>query len=305
MISLPRTLAGAALVAALAVTSLAQAREITHSMGVTEVPDAPQRVVILTNEGTEALLALGVTPVGAVRSWLGDPWYDHIAADLADVVVLGEESAVNLELLAALEPDLILGNKSRQEGIYEQLSAIAPTVLSERLRGDWRINFSLYAEALGLADEGDAALAAYDGRVAALSEALGDALGEEISLARFMAGQTRIYYNDTFAGLTLNQLGFARPATQDKPEFADPITKERIPDLEGDRLFYYVYETGNGDGDTQAEDWLNDPLWLSLDVVKAGKVHAVSDAVWNTAGGILAANLLLDDIAAIYGVSAD
>ena len=37
-----------------------------------------KRVVILTNEGTEALLALGVKPVGAVQSWLGDPWYDHI-----------------------------------------------------------------------------------------------------------------------------------------------------------------------------------------------------------------------------------
>ena len=33
--------------------------------------------------------------------------------------------------------------------------------------------------------------------------------------------------------------------------------------------------------------------------VKAGKVHPVSDAVWNTAGGIIAGHLLLDDIEAI------
>jgi iron complex transport system substrate-binding protein len=274
-------------------------------MGTTEVPDAPRRVVILTNEGTEALLALGVTPAGAVRSWLGNPWYDHIADRLADVVVVGEESAVNLELLAALEPDLILGNKQRQEGIYAQLSAIAPTVLTERLRGDWRINYTVYAEALGLAEQGASVLAAYDARVAALSKALGENLKEEISLARFMAGQTRIYYKDTFAGLTLDQLGFRRPAAQDKPSFADPITKERIPDLEGDRLFYFTYETGNGDASSQAKDWLSDPLWLSLAVVKAGKAHEVSDAIWNTAGGIIAANLLLDDIAAIYGVDAN
>lgn len=295
--------AGAALTAVLMVSGALSAREITHAMGTTEVPDAPQRVVILTNEGTEALLAFGVEPVGAVRSWLGDPWYDHIADQMADVVVVGEESAVNLELLAALEPDLILGNKSRQEGIYEQLSAIAPTVMSERLRGDWRVNYSLYAEALGLEEKGAELLAAYDARVANLSEKLGNSLDEEISVVRFGTGMSRIYFHDSFSGLTLRQLGFARPATQDREEFAEQITKERIPEAEGDRLFYFTYETGDGAGSAQTADWTSDPLWLNLEVVKAGKVYEVSDAIWNTSGGIIAANMLLDDIAEIYGVT--
>lgn len=293
----------ATLVAATLLAAPAQAREITHAMGVTDVPDNPQRIVVLTNEGTEALLAVGITPVGAVKSFLGDPWYDHIAADMADVTVVGEESAVNLEVLVALEPDLIIGNKMRQEGIYEQLSAIAPTVISERLRGDWKINMELYTDAAGKGAEGKTALAAFDARVAALHDALGSALDEKISIARFMAGQTRIYFKDSFSGLILDEIGFHRPANQDKPEFAEPITKERIPEFEGDRLFYFTYETGNGEGNTQAEDWLADPLWLNLAVVKAGKVHEVSDAIWNTAGGIIAANLMLDDIEAIYGLA--
>ncbi len=278
------------------------AREITHSMGVTEVPDHPQRIVVLTNEGTEALLALGITPVGAVRSWLGNPWYDHIATQMADVTVLGEESAVNLELLATLEPDLIIGTKIRHEKIYEQLSAIAPTVISERLRGDWKINMALYAEAAGKADEGRAAFAAYDARVAAISAALGDAKAEKISLVRFMAGRTRIYLKDTFAGVVLEQLGFARPANQDRMEFADEVTKERIPEFEGDRLFYFTYETGDGAASSAAEEWTADPLWQNLAVVKAGKAQPVSDAIWNTAGGIIAANVMLDEIETIYGL---
>ena len=280
----------------------ASAREITHAMGVTDVPDHPQRIVVLTNEGTEALLAIGVTPVGAVRSWLGDPWYDHIADQMQDVTVLGEESAVNLEMLVALEPDVILANKQRHEKIYEQLSAIAPTVVSERLRGDWKINMALYTDAIGKADEGKAALAAFDARVAALHEALGASLNDKISIARFMPGQTRIYFKDSFSGLILSEIGFARPATQDKDEFAEEITKERIPEFEGDRLVYFTYETGTGEGDTQLADWLADPLWQNLEVVKAGKVYPVSDAIWNTAGGIIAGNLLLDDIETIYGL---
>lgn len=293
----------AALLAATAFAAPVAAREITHAMGVTDVPDNPQRIVVLTNEGTEALLAVGITPVGAVKSFLGNPWYEHITADMADVTVVGEESAVNLEMLVALEPDLIIGNKQRQEAIYEQLSAIAPTVISERLRGDWKINMALYTDAAGKGEEGKAALAAFDARVAALHDALGASLDDEISIARFLSGQTRIYFKDSFSGLILEEIGFHRPATQDRPEFAEPITRERIPEFEGDRLFYFTYETGNGEANTQAEDWLADPLWQNLNVVKAGKVHAVSDAIWNTAGGIIAANLMLDDIEAVYGVA--
>ena len=278
------------------------AREITHAMGTTDVPDNPQRIVVLTNEGTEALLAIGIKPVGAVKSFVGDPWWDHIAADMTDVVVVGEESAVNLEVLLSLEPDLILGNKMRHEKIYEQLSAIAPTVISERLRGDWKINMALYTDAVGKGEEGKAALAKYDGRIAALHDALGASLDEKISIARFMSGQTRIMFKDSFSGLALSELGFQRPATQDKDDFAEEITKERIPEFEGDRLFYFTYEIGNGEGDTQAQDWLADPLWNNLAVVKAGKVHPVSDAIWNTAGGYIAANLMLDDIEKIYGL---
>jgi len=289
---------------AMLLSGTAMAREITHAMGVTDVPDQPQRIVVLTNEGTEALLAIGVTPVGAVKSWLGDPWYDHIAGEMANVTVLGEESAFNLEVLVALEPDLILGNKQRHEAIYEQLSAIAPTVISERLRGDWKINMALYTDAAGKGAEGQAALDAFDARIAALSTALGPALEEKISIARFMAAQTRIMFKDSFSGLILAELGFHRPASQDKDEFAEEITKERIPEFEGDRLIYFTYETGNGEAGTQQADWLADPLWQNLSVVKAGKVHEVSDAIWNTAGGIIAANLLLDDVEAIYGLDA-
>jgi iron complex transport system substrate-binding protein len=277
--------------------------EVTHAMGVTDVPDHAQRVVILTNEGTEALLAFGVNPVGAVKSWLGDTWYKHIADRMADVTVVGEESAVNLETIAALQPDLIIGNKTRQEKIYDQLSAIAPTVFAERLRGDWQVNFALYAEALNRKAEGEALLQHFNDRVKALSAALGDRKNEEISLVRFMAAKTRIYYRDTFAGLMLDQIGFKRPPAQDRPDFADDITKERIPEMEGDRLFYFTYETGDGGADKQAAEWTSEPLWQNLAVVKAGKAVPVDDAIWNTAGGYIAANLLLDDIAKVYGIT--
>ncbi|GAB5446171.1 ABC transporter substrate-binding protein [Gymnodinialimonas sp.] len=271
-------------------------------MGETEVPDAPQRIVILTNEGTEALLSLGITPVGAANSWLGDPWYDHITPLMEGVEPVGRESGINLELVAALEPDLIIGNMQRHEEVYTQLDAIAPTVLSERLRGDWRVNYELYAEAVGMADEGATVLAEYDAEVAELSAALGDHLTEEVSIIRFLASQIRIYQLDSFSGVILSDLGFARPENQDVEDFALRVGRESIPDMDGDRIFHFTYDNGNGEGNTAAAAALADPLWQGLSAVEAGRVHPVSDAVWNTAGGILAARLMLGDIAEIYGV---
>ncbi|MBO6792173.1 MAG: iron-siderophore ABC transporter substrate-binding protein [Dinoroseobacter sp.] len=282
----------------------ASAGMVEHSMGTAEVPDAPQRVIVLTNEGTEAVLALGVTPIGAANSWNGDPWYSHISEAMQSVEPVGKENAVNLELVAALEPDLILGNKQRHEKIFEQLSAIAPTVLSERLRGDWMVNFALYAEALGKVDEGGAVMEDFKAQVAATSAALGDNLAEEVSIIRFLASQIRIYQKDSFSGVLLDQLGFARPENQDVDEFALRVGKESIPDMDGDRIFHFTWDSGDGEGLAAAEDALADPLWQGLSAVQAGRVHTVDDAVWNTAGGVLAARLMLDDIARIYGVSA-
>jgi len=280
----------------------AAAGDIEHAMGTTSVPDDPQRIVVLTNEGTEALLALGISPVGAAQSWTGNPWYDHIEDAMADVVNLGTENAVNLELIAALEPDLILGNKQRHEEIYPQLSAIAPAVLSERLRGDWRPNLLLYADAVGASDAGAQVLAAFDSRVAGLRAQLGDQIAEEVSVVRFLPGHIRIYQLDSFSGVILSDLGFARPEIQNVDEFALRVGRESIPDMDGDRIIHFTYDNGDGEGVTQRDDALNDQLWQSLSAVQAGRVSAVDDVVWNTAGGILAANLMLDDVARIYGL---
>ncbi|MBY6052332.1 ABC transporter substrate-binding protein [Cytobacillus firmus] len=270
---------------------------IEHAMGTTKLDKAPEKVVILTNEGTEALLSMGVTPVGAVQSWTGDPWYDHIADDMKDVQVVGTESEVNVEAIAALQPDLIIGNKMRQEKIYDQLNDIAPTVFAETLRGDWKENFELYATAINKEEEGKKGLADYDSRIEEIKTSLGDKLDQEVSIVRFMAGDVRIYHKDSFSGVILDQIGLARPESQNVDDFAEKnATKERIPAMDGDVLFYFTYETGDGEANKLAKEWIEDPLFKNLKVAQEGNVHEVSDTIWNTAGGVIAANLLLDDI---------
>jgi iron complex transport system substrate-binding protein len=268
---------------------------VKHAMGETEVK-SNKRVVILTNEGTEAVLSMGVKPVGAVKSWLGDPWYNHIKDDMKDVKVVGDESELNVEAIMALKPDLIIGNKMRQEKYYDQLSKIAPTVFSEDLRGNWKVNFELYAKALNKEEKGKEVMSAFDKRIEDFKKEAGDELNKEVSVVRFMAGTSRIYFKNSFSGVILEQIGFKRPKVQDSDEFAAEATKERIPDMEGDVMFYFTYEPGDGEASKTEKEWTNDPLWKNLNVVKENNVHKVDDAIWNTAGGVKAANLMIDDL---------
>ena len=294
------------LVAALMTMTLlsgTSAREITHAMGVTEVPDNPQRVVILTNEGTEALLHLGVVPVGAAQSWDADPFYDHLLPLLGDAVSLGTETAINVELVAALEPDLIIGTKVRQEKIYEQLAAIAPTVMSETIGSAWLENYQFYGEVLGLGEKAGQGAAALQARADALAAAIGEDVNEEISLVRFSPSRTRLYFRGSFPGVVLDLVGFKRPAAQDFTETFTEVQKERIPEMAGDRIFYFSSDNDNEEDKANMDDWLADPLWQNLQAVKEGKAQRVSELAWNAGGGIYCAYMMLDDIAEIYGVS--
>ncbi|MCO0596674.1 iron-siderophore ABC transporter substrate-binding protein [Peribacillus butanolivorans] len=282
-----------------------QSYTVKHAMGETTISENPKRVVVLTNEGTEALLAMGIKPVGAVKSWLGDPWYYHIKDDMDDVEIVGTELEVNLEKIAALKPDLIIGNKVRQEAIYDKLSAIAPTVFSETLTGNWKENFSLYAKAINNEDKGNDVLQQFDEHIADVKEKLGDKVNQEVSVVRFLAGTSYIYYTDSFSGVIFDQLGFKRAEQQKElfsPDnklgnFSLEVGKEVIPKMDGDILFYFTYAP---DGDKEAiktaKEWKSEALWNNLNAVKKGNAYEVSDAVWNTAGGVIAANKMLDEL---------
>ena len=272
--------------------------EVEHAMGTATIEEDPEKIVVLTNHGTEALLSLGITPTGAVQSWVGDPWYEHISDDMQGVEVVGTESDINLEAIAALEPDLILANKMRQEEHYEALNAIAPTVMEETLRGDWKVNFELIAEAVGMQDEGQQVLDDYQSKVEELSADLEDAgkLDTKVSMVRFMPQDGRIYYKDSFSGIILEEIGLDRPESQKKDEFAAKgVTKERINEMDGDVIFYFTYQKAE-DGQQVQSEWTEDPLWQNLEAVQEGKAYEVSDTIWNTAGGVIAANIMLDDL---------
>ena len=104
---------------------------IEHGFGSTTIEEAPQRVVAIGFNEQDFVVALGVEPVG-VREFLG---YDAPNRPWAPDSIRGKEIStvgaqeLDLEEVAALDPDLILGiNSFIDEKQYELLAKIAPTV---------------------------------------------------------------------------------------------------------------------------------------------------------------------------------
>ncbi len=191
----------------------------------------------------------------------------------------------------------------RHEKIYDQLKAIAPTVYTETLRGEWKNNFEVYADALNLKDKGDEIIAAFDKRIEDFKGKLGDKLNEKVAVLRFMGGKTRYYYGDMFSGVIFKQIGIPRNDTKSDEKAFEDITKERLPELDtADRLFYFTYDL-DGKGKEQEEEWMKDPLWQNLKVVKNNKIYKVNDATWNTSGGVISANMMMDDLYKLYEVA--
>ncbi|WP_211829122.1 ABC transporter substrate-binding protein [Kistimonas asteriae] len=277
-------------------------RTVQHAMGETRAPKTPKRIVVLSTEATETLLALGIAPVGAVRSSTADPadtWFAHIREAMADVAVVGEEKQVNLEVVASLKPDLILGLKSRQEQIYPQLSAIAPTVFADQFHGALRENLMLMSDAVNRKPEGEQLLATLDQHIASLSTCLDEAgwLDQQVAVIRFQVTGARFYYNDSFAASLIKALGFDRPALHDTSGFAEPLTRERIPEADADVQFYFTFASADPvKGEQNARSWLDNPLWQSLQASQKGQIFQVNNDIWNKSYGILSAHKVLDDI---------
>ena len=273
-------------------------RTIEHAMGTTEIPEQPERVVVLDTGELDSAIALGVTPVGAVRAPVEDGFLEYLSEETTDTELVGTIDDVNLEAVAALRPDLILSSELRHEDIYDELSAIAPTVFTETVGVVWKENLLVHAEALGLDDEADELLAGYDARTADIADRLRADRGElpTISMVRFLPDETRLYQKASFIGTILEDVGLPRPPSQDVDDFAATISAEQLEQADADIIFTTHYGAAD---DTTESELTSNPLWDQLRAVQAGDVHDVPDDHWMLGIGIGAAGLVLDDIEAL------
>ncbi|MER8183127.1 iron-siderophore ABC transporter substrate-binding protein [Kitasatospora sp. NPDC094015] len=276
---------------------------VTAATGPVVVPMRPVRVVALDTAELDSAMTLGITPVGAAKAPLDAGLPDYWPASrLAQVAPVGDVGAADPARIAALKPQLILGNQPRDGARLDALTRIAPTVLGQGPGAPWKDNFQLHAAALDRHEQAAAVVGAYGRHVAQAVQAIGAAGsgGRRISVVRFVEGATgiRTYGRQTFIGSVLTDLQLGRPDAQNVDRGEIEVTPDQLAQVDGDFLFHATYGDPERSG---AAAVLASPAWQALGAVKAHRAFPVEDQLWFAGIGYTGANLVIADLQRALG----
>ncbi|MFE5241017.1 MULTISPECIES: ABC transporter substrate-binding protein [unclassified Streptomyces] len=275
---------------------------VATAMGNVKVPVAPKRVVVLDTAELDSALTLGVKPVGSTHAGTESGFLSYLPKEkVAGIEDLGEMMTPNLEAVAALKPDLILTSKIRHGDKYDELTAIAPTVMTENTGYPWKENFQVHANALGRVPAAEKVIAGYEAHVGEVTQALGGkekAAATEVNMVRFVEGaDIRIYGRQNYIATILADVGLGRPAIVDKAKdgFSYDVSPEKIDQADADVVFHSTYGDAEKSNETRT---VGSGLWKNMTAVKDGKVFPVDDELWIQGIGYTAADKILDELQA-------
>nr|WP_055502111.1 iron-siderophore ABC transporter substrate-binding protein [Nonomuraea pusilla] len=278
---------------------------VRDAFGPVELPGPATRVVSLEWTYTEELLALGVTPVGVADKDLYNDWVTagpRIPATAADV---GTRQEPNLETIAALRPDLIVGNADRLAGNIESLRSVAPVVAfrwndpAKKQLVMMKESFRSLAGALGKDGEAAEALAGLDAATASAKEKL-SAAGTTFALAYPAGGAgaatVTVFAKPSLASQILEEAGMTNAWTGTADgDGLSTVGVEALTALPADVRFLYVSPSAD---DTFVK-LAGNKVWTGLPFVKAGHTYKLDPTPWLYGGPSSAEQLLDETVAAL------
>ncbi|MEM7142483.1 MAG: iron-siderophore ABC transporter substrate-binding protein [Actinomycetota bacterium] len=249
---------------------------VRHKLGETLVPADPQRIFSLGVSDQDMVLALGHVPVG-ITDWYGDqpyavwPWSQELLGDAQPALLDGAEP--NPEIIAATEPDLIIGvTAGLTDEQYGVVSEVAPTVAQAEGYSDWgapwQVRARLIGEALGQLDEADALVAAAEQKLADVRAEYPEWEGLEAAVAFQFNSDPGAYTSTDIRPQILAEMGFVTPAEYDElaqNEFYVSFSEERIDLLDVDVIIWIVSD------DAGMEAVLESPLRRLLPAANEGR----------------------------------
>lgn len=272
----------------------ASSRVVEHARGSTEVPGNPQRVVVLEPVQLDTSIALGVVPVGAavLSESAGVPAY--LGDEASTVELAGTVAAPNLEKIAALDPDLIIGTQTRHGEMYEQFAAIAPTIFMASQSDPWQDNVRFVADALGRSDDAQALLDNYTDRCDEVATEH-NTEGKTAQLIRPRDEQLTLYGPVSFAGSALECAGFTIPPRDWENSISVDVSYEHATEARADVV---LVTSATPDDPTSIP-----PVVTDSEIFP--NMHVVDMAYWITGVGPLGGLAVLNDLDAILTESAD
>lgn len=277
-------------------------RTVVHFKGETTLEAEPERVVVISTGQADAMLTLGVVPIGStagdgadmIPQYLYDAFPDQ-KAEIDAITYVGNRFTPDIETIANLDADLIVMNIAGKDSdaLYTSLNSIAPTVAMQGTGLYWKQDFLLLADSIGKTQEAQSWLDEYHADTAAFGDTVsGD---PTVSFLRKNGDQVRVFGIASFSGSVAEDSGLARPESQSfTDETSLDISAEQLDLADGDWIFYGV----QGGDDSELTSFA---LWPTLVAVADGQAVSVDDDVFYLNVGPVAARGILSDLQAALG----
>jgi iron complex transport system substrate-binding protein len=263
-------------------------RTVDTTHGPIQVPTVPRRVVAMHDQLVAySIASLGFADLAAVASRdAKDPsaaivQFGPVPEGFRDLVDIGTYAEPNLEAIARIGPDLIIGLSQEVDPVYDQLSRIAPTVViapPEGRRPEFQLQRSL-AAVVGLEGRLDERLAEYGTRLGTVKAKVGAKLAGAAYTAIESYGtgaeDNYVIVSDYAPGLQVAEdLGMVRSSTTKAlAEEYTTISLERMAEFDADVIFLEIPEGG-------AVDQRIMTLLGTTVAGKAGQIFTVSRDIW-------------------------
>nr|WP_206704036.1 ABC transporter substrate-binding protein [Paenibacillus polymyxa] len=267
------------------------------------IPANPQRVV--TTQYLDAMLALGVKPVGAASHVLEG---DYLKGKIDGIADIGNPT--NVEKVLELQPDLIIATEDTSPEVKEQLEKIAPTVAVSFGDGDVFKQLRDVAAVLGKDKEADQWIASFDKKAEEGRKKMAGKFKKDETITIYMTygkDVLRVYGarnvgHVIYRSLELNPPEYIRQKLAKDPKYNfvyDSISMEKLPELSGDRIIMLVYDEATKDG--MLKEIEQSALWRNLPAVKNHKVYFIKADPWFTYSP-LAIDQSLDEAVNMFSV---
>ena len=271
---------------------------IDHAYGSTTVESQPKRVVSIGSSDQDALLSLGVVPVGIQKvGWGGNahgttPWFDARLEDLGGTMptLIDETDDIPVDEVAELDPDLILATLSgitREQ--YAKLSKIAPVVAypGKPWMTTWQQSLEMTGKAVGRSDLAAQLEKETTQQLGQAREDFPDIQGKTFiwgALQTTDLSQISYYTPQDLRPTFLTSIGMRNAPIVErispKDAFYGQISAERASELRSD--FFFTYAVKESDARTFADD----KLIGQIPAIRSGHLWASTDNIASNAAGV-------------------
>ncbi len=274
-------------------------RVITHDLGSTEVVGTPSRVVVLEQGFTQTVAALEVKPVGVADDNKPERFPQDTLAYIKGYESVGTRSEPNLEVIRTLKPDLIIADTNRHTNVYEELSAIAPTLVFPNDKANYEqiiASTRAIGQALDKEEQTEALLAEHARNMEELKQSIEPNQSVLIIAPSEEDGHDfEVRTASSFHGSFLKTAGLDY-ALEDAETASQQMTIEQLLAIDPLHILILI----NEDTDSVLEAQKENLLWNQLQAVQNGQAREVELATWSRQRSIPALNGIMDEAAGYF-----